>query len=166
MEGIIITSTQSSNIYNMQPARNRALNILALNILKYLSEDNLREEPDFLSIKFNNTIPDYGPYGKCDNPILTEDPPRSLVLNACGDIDSCGMADVMEEGANNSQDEVVTSTTLNESYKWSSIENTSSRKKMKVKKGSKVTLHELPMLKKLIEELSTSPDSDEDNSES
>ncbi|CAI2177024.1 2700_t:CDS:1, partial [Funneliformis geosporum] len=71
-----------------------------------------------------------------------------------------------EEGANNSQDEVVTSTTLNESYKWSSIENTSSRKKMKVKKGSKVTLHELPMLKKLIEELSTSPDSDEDNSES
>ncbi|CAI2176583.1 16699_t:CDS:2, partial [Funneliformis geosporum] len=46
--------------------------------------------------------------------------------------------DSAEEGANNSQDE----------------------------KGSKVTLYESPMLKKLIEELSTSPGSDEDNSES
>ncbi|CAI2190336.1 7034_t:CDS:2, partial [Funneliformis geosporum] len=47
-----------------------------------------------------------------------------------------------------------------------SVENTSSRKKTKVKKGSKVILHESPMLKRLIEELSTSPGSDEDNSES
>ena len=145
MEGIIITSTQSSDIYNMQPAHNKGLNILALNILKYLPEDNLRGEPDFSSIKSNDTIPDYGSYGKCDNPILTEDPPRSLILNVCGDIGSCGMADVsdpllpfqyktvddgsVEEGANNSQDEVVTSTTLNESHKRPSVENTSSRKK-------------------------------------
>jgi hypothetical protein len=154
MECIIITSTQSSDIY------------------KYATSS--QQSP-------KHTIPDDTSYGKCDNPILTEDPPRSLVLNVCGDIGSCGMADVsdpllpfqyktiddgsVEEGANNSQDEVVTSTTLNESHKRPSVENTSSRKKTKVKKGSKVTLNESPKLKKLIEELSTSS-SDEDNSES
>ncbi|CAG8437806.1 4268_t:CDS:2 [Funneliformis mosseae] len=37
----------------------------------------------------------------------------------------------VEEGANNSQDKVVISTILNESYKWSNVKNTSSRKKMK-----------------------------------
>ncbi|EXX79553.1 uncharacterized protein OCT59_008079 [Rhizophagus irregularis] len=70
----------------MQPARNRALKILALNIWQYFPEEVLREEPDFLSIRSNNTIADYGPCGECDTPILTEDPLRSLVLNVCGNM--------------------------------------------------------------------------------
>jgi len=143
MEGIIITFTQSSDIYNMQLACNRALNILALNILKYLLEDNLHKKLNFLSIKSNDTILDYGPYEKYDNPILAKGLPKLLVLNVCSDIGSCGMANVnssllpfqyktvddgsMEKGVNNSQDKIVTFTTLNESYKWSSVENTSSR---------------------------------------
>ena len=81
-----IGNTQSSNIYEVQPRRNKALKSIALNILKYLPEDILREEPDFSSIKSNNTIQDYGPCGECDIPILTEDPPRSLILNVCGDM--------------------------------------------------------------------------------
>ncbi|PKC66411.1 hypothetical protein RhiirA1_512203 [Rhizophagus irregularis] len=51
-----------------------------------LKLDILREEPDFSSIKSNNTILDYGPCGECDIPILTEDPPRLLVLNVCDDM--------------------------------------------------------------------------------
>ncbi|CAB4413134.1 unnamed protein product [Rhizophagus irregularis] len=50
------------------------------------SKDILREEPDFLSIKSNDTILDYGPCEECNIPILTEDPPRSLVLNVCVDM--------------------------------------------------------------------------------
>ncbi|CAI2198307.1 2932_t:CDS:2, partial [Funneliformis geosporum] len=46
----------------------------------------LREEPDFSSIKSNDTIQDCEACQECDKPILTEDPPRSLVLNVCGDI--------------------------------------------------------------------------------
>ncbi|RIA81318.1 hypothetical protein C1645_744613 [Glomus cerebriforme] len=49
-------------------------------------EDILREEPDFSSIKSNEAIPDYGPCMECDTSILTEDPPRSLMLNVCGDM--------------------------------------------------------------------------------
>ena len=80
MEGIINTSTQSRDIYEVQPGRNRALKLLALHILKHLPEDILREEPDFSSIKSNEAIP----CGECDKPILTEDPSRSLILNVCG----------------------------------------------------------------------------------
>ena len=47
------------------------------------------------------------------------------------------------------EDEVISSTTLNESCKRPSVKNTSSRKKAKTKKG------ELSMLKKLIEDLKT-----------
>jgi hypothetical protein len=86
MEGVINTSTQSEDIYGVQPKRNRALKLLALHILKHLPEDILREEPDFSSIKSNEAIPDYGPCMECDTPILTEDPPRSLILNVCGDM--------------------------------------------------------------------------------
>ncbi|CAG8619843.1 497_t:CDS:2, partial [Funneliformis mosseae] len=64
MEGDINTSTPSGDIY----------------------EDILREKPDFSTIKSNKTIPDYGAYQECDKPILTEDPPRSLILNVCGDM--------------------------------------------------------------------------------
>src|ERR1043165_7958872 len=81
-----IVNIQSRDIYKVQPGRNRSLKILALYILKYLPEDILREELDFSSIKSNNTIQDYGPCGECDIPTLTEDPPKSLVLNACGDM--------------------------------------------------------------------------------
>ena len=47
MEGIINTSTQSRDIYGVQPKRNKALKLLALHILKHLPKDILREEPDF-----------------------------------------------------------------------------------------------------------------------
>ncbi|CAB5372713.1 unnamed protein product [Rhizophagus irregularis] len=50
--------------------------------MKHLPEDILREELDISSIKSNEAIPDYGPCMECDIPILTEDPPKSLVLNA------------------------------------------------------------------------------------
>ena len=81
-----IVNIQSRDIYKVQPGRNRSLKILALYILKYLPEDILREELDFSSIKSNNTIQDYGLCGECDIPILTEDPPRLLVLNVCDDM--------------------------------------------------------------------------------
>ncbi|PKK56259.1 hypothetical protein RhiirC2_800425 [Rhizophagus irregularis] len=77
---------KSRDIYGVQPKRNKALKLLALHILKHLPEDILREEPDFSSIKSNEAIPDYGPCMECDIPILTEDPPRSLILNVCGDM--------------------------------------------------------------------------------
>jgi hypothetical protein len=169
------TSTQSSDTYNVQPARNRSLKILALHILKHLPEDILSEEPDFSSIKSIEAITDYGPCQECEIPILTEDPPRSLVLNVCGDVIhrtcankvdnrgalpcSCGVVDdndpflPLEEVSNNS----------NESRKRTSVEDTSSRKKARTKKRSKGAS---PMLKKLIEELKTLPSSAEDNSES
>ena len=54
--------------------------------MKYFPKDILCEEPDFSSIKFNNTILNYGLYGECDIPILTEDPPRSLMLNIYDDM--------------------------------------------------------------------------------
>ncbi|PKK60732.1 hypothetical protein RhiirC2_792893 [Rhizophagus irregularis] len=102
----LINSTQRSDIYKVQSRCNRALKIY---ILKYLPEDILREEPDFLSIKSNDTILDYGLCEECNIPILTENLPRSLVLNVCVDMNnrtymkavykdgvllcSCGMVD-------------------------------------------------------------------------
>ncbi|RGB41745.1 hypothetical protein C1646_810505 [Rhizophagus diaphanus] len=71
----------STDICEVQPRRNRALKTLALNILEHLPEDILREEPDFSSIKSNETITNYGPCRECDPPFLTEDPPRSLILS-------------------------------------------------------------------------------------
>ena len=79
-------NTQSNDIYKVQPRRDRSLKSLALSILKYLPEDILREEPDFSSIKSNDTIQDCEACQECDKPILTEDPPRSLVMNVCGDV--------------------------------------------------------------------------------
>ncbi|PKY22036.1 hypothetical protein RhiirB3_501998 [Rhizophagus irregularis] len=40
-------------------------------------EDILHEEPDFSSIKSNETITGYGPCGERDLPFLTEDPPSA-----------------------------------------------------------------------------------------
>ncbi|CAB4434913.1 unnamed protein product [Rhizophagus irregularis] len=83
IKNIINISTQNRDIYEVQLGCNKAI---ALNILKYLSENILREEPDFLLIKFNNTIPDYGSYGECDIPIRLKDPPKSFVLNIYDDM--------------------------------------------------------------------------------
>ena len=69
MEGIINTSTQSRDIYGVQPKRNKALKLLALHILKHLPEDILREELDISLIQSNEAIPDYGPCMECDIPI-------------------------------------------------------------------------------------------------
>lgn len=44
IKDIINTSTQNRDIYEVQLGCNKAI---VLNILKYLSEDILREEPDF-----------------------------------------------------------------------------------------------------------------------
>src|SRR2546423_904913 len=79
-------TTQSSDIYKVQPMRNRSLKALALNILKSLPEDILREKPDFSFIKSNDSIPDSELCQECDTPILSEVLPRSLVLNVCGDL--------------------------------------------------------------------------------
>ncbi len=54
--------------------------------MKYLPEDILRKELDISSIKSNETISDYGLYIECDIPILTEDPPKSLILNVYSDM--------------------------------------------------------------------------------
>ncbi|CAG8688289.1 16217_t:CDS:2, partial [Funneliformis mosseae] len=80
-----VGNTQSRDIYEVQPRRNKSLKLLALHILKHLPEDILREELDILSFKSIKAIPDYEPCMECDIPILTEDPPRSLVLNVCAD---------------------------------------------------------------------------------
>ncbi len=166
-------STQSSDTYNIQPACNRSLKILALHILKHLSEDIFHEESDFSSIKSIEAITDYRSCQECKIPILTEDLSRSLVLNVCDNVIhqicmnkvdnhdtlpySCGVVDdndpflSLEEVLNN----------LNESHKWMSVEDTSSRKKVKTKKRSKDALL---MLKKLIEELKTLPSFVKDNS--
>jgi hypothetical protein len=81
-----IGNTQSRDIYEVQPKRNKTLKLLALHILKHLPEDIFREELDISSIKSNEAIPDYEPCMECDISILTEDPSRSLVLNVCGDM--------------------------------------------------------------------------------
>ncbi|CAI2183993.1 13934_t:CDS:2 [Funneliformis geosporum] len=82
-----ISNTQNIDIYEVQPGRNKALKLLALHILKHLPDDMFTLQTlDVSSIKSNEAIPDYGPCMECDIPILTEDPPRSLVLNVCGDM--------------------------------------------------------------------------------
>jgi hypothetical protein len=99
-------------------------------------------------------------------PISTEDPPRSLVLNVCGDMIHrtcankpdkrgvlhclCGVADdnvpllPLPDFDDDEGNQATTSAILKESGKRPSLENTSSRKK------AKRALHESPMLKKLI----------------
>ena len=54
--------------------------------MKHFLEDILYEESDFSLIKSNKAILDYGLCGECDIFILTEDLPRSLILNICDDI--------------------------------------------------------------------------------
>ena len=79
----LIDNIQSRDIYKVQPKCNKILKSIALNILKYLPENILYEELNFSSIKFNNIISDYGLYGDCNTPILTEDLSKSLILNVC-----------------------------------------------------------------------------------
>ena len=66
------------------PNRNKYLKTIALNILKYLLEDILCEEPDFLAVKTGDvSIPDNGLCTYCKKPILSDNPPRSVVTNVC-----------------------------------------------------------------------------------
>ncbi|GBC00737.1 hypothetical protein RclHR1_03960011 [Rhizophagus clarus] len=142
-------STSNSDTYNVQPARNRSLKILILYILKHLPEDILREESDFLAIKSNEAIPDYGSCQECEIPILTEDPPRSLVINVYDDVIHWTCTNKLDNhGALPCS---------------SSVENIFSRKKARTRKRLKGMS---PMLKKLIEKLKILPSPVEDNSES
>ncbi|PKY53034.1 hypothetical protein RhiirA4_471032 [Rhizophagus irregularis] len=56
-----------------------------INITFTQSKDIL-EKPDFSLIKSNKAITGYGPCEECDIPILTEKPPRLIILNVCDDI--------------------------------------------------------------------------------
>ena len=62
MEGVTLTENtrppeerqaerENSDIFPVYPNRNKQLKTIALNILKYLPENILREEPDFSAIK-------------------------------------------------------------------------------------------------------------------
>ncbi|PKK60547.1 hypothetical protein RhiirC2_245069 [Rhizophagus irregularis] len=86
MEDVIITESGGQQNRDI-PNRNKHLKTIALNILKYLPEDILREEPDFSAIKSSGvTIPDNGLCTYCEKPILSDNSPRSVVINVCGHI--------------------------------------------------------------------------------
>ncbi|CAI2196110.1 13924_t:CDS:2, partial [Funneliformis geosporum] len=77
MEGVTFTEStrppeeENSDIFPVYPNRNKQLKTIALNILKYLPEDILREAPDFSAIKSSDSnIPEYGQCGMCGTPIL------------------------------------------------------------------------------------------------
>ena len=78
MEDVIIIKSagqQNDDIQN----RNKHLKTIALNILKYLPEDILREEPDFSVIKSSGvTIPDNGLCTYCEKPICQTTLPNLL----------------------------------------------------------------------------------------
>ncbi|CAG8688955.1 9325_t:CDS:2, partial [Funneliformis mosseae] len=145
----------------------------------------LCEEPDFSSIKSNDIIQDCEVCQECDKPILTENPPRSLILNVCGDIVhrtytrkpdkrgvlecSCGMADdkdpslsseEMDMDEKNNEDGKVESTLPEET---DSASNSKSKKQANEdtdssasKKSKKCDLDEdFNILKRLIRELSS-----------
>lgn len=87
MEGVTFTESENNDISQVYPNRNKQLKTIALNILKHLPEDILREEPDFSAIKSSGvTIPDNGLCTYCKKPILSDNPPRSVVINVCGHI--------------------------------------------------------------------------------
>ena len=78
---------ENSDIFQVYPNCNKQLKTIALNILKYLPEDILHEVPDFSVIKSSDSnIPEYGPCGICEIPILTDNSPRSIIVNVCGHI--------------------------------------------------------------------------------
>ncbi|RIA79605.1 hypothetical protein C1645_810731, partial [Glomus cerebriforme] len=86
MEDVIIIESAGQQNRDI-PNRNKHLKTIALNILKYLPEDILREEPDFPAIKSSGvTIPDNGLCTYCEKPILSDNSPRSVVINVCGHI--------------------------------------------------------------------------------
>ena len=86
MEDIIVIESAGQQNLDI-PNRNKYLKIIALNILKYLPEDILREEPDFSAIKSSgDTVPDNSPCTYCKKPILSDNPPRSVIINVCGHI--------------------------------------------------------------------------------
>uniref|UniRef100_A0A1D1Z301 Restriction of telomere capping protein 1 n=1 Tax=Anthurium amnicola TaxID=1678845 RepID=A0A1D1Z301_9ARAE len=87
MESVTFTESENSNIFPVYPNRNKYLKTIALNILKYLPEDILREEPDFSAVKTGDvSIPDNGLCTYCEKPILSDNHPRSVIINVCGHI--------------------------------------------------------------------------------
>jgi hypothetical protein len=86
MEDVVIIESAGQQNRDT-PNRNKYLKTVALNILKYLPEDILREEPDFSAVKTGDvSIPDNGLCTYCKKPILSDNPPRSVVINVCGHI--------------------------------------------------------------------------------
>ncbi|RIA87655.1 hypothetical protein C1645_877912 [Glomus cerebriforme] len=141
------------NIYKVQPRRNKALKSIALNILKYLPEDILREEPDFSSIKSNNTIQDYGACGE------------GVLECSCGVADdkdpSLSSEEEMDVDEENNEDGEVESTQPEETdsassnskgKKWANEATDSSASK---KSKKHVQQEDSNILKKLIRELSS-----------
>jgi len=86
MEDVVIIESAGQQNRDT-PNRNKYLKTIALNILKYLPEDILREEPDFSAVKTGDvSIPDNGLCTYCKKQILSDNPPRSVVINVCGHI--------------------------------------------------------------------------------
>jgi len=83
MEDVIIIESAGQQNRDI-PNRNKHIKTIALNILKYLSEDILREEPDFSAIKSSDvTIPDNGLCTYCKKLILSDNFFRSVIINVC-----------------------------------------------------------------------------------
>ncbi|PKC04590.1 hypothetical protein RhiirA5_401372 [Rhizophagus irregularis] len=175
-----VENITADDIYKVQLRRNRSLKSLALSILKYLPKDILCEEPDFSSIKSNDFIQDYEECQECDKPILSEDPPKSLVLNVCGDmihqtcagnpdkrgvlLCPCGVSDdrdpsllseeeINVDGNEESARPEETNSTSNSGRKKRANEDTDSSASQKSKKHVQPEVSNI--LKKLIQELSS-----------
>ena len=66
----------------MYPNHNKQLKTIALNILKYLSEDILHEMPDFSAIKSSDSnISEYEPCRIYETSILMDNLSRSIIVN-------------------------------------------------------------------------------------
>ncbi|RIA79156.1 hypothetical protein C1645_841397 [Glomus cerebriforme] len=150
-----VKNITTDDIYKVQPRCNRSLKSLALSILKYLSDDILRKKPDFSSIKSNDSIQDYEACQECDKHILSEDPPRSLVLNVLSDdrdpsLHSEGEMDVDGE-EESAWPEESDSASNSGRKKWANEDTDSSASK---KSKKHVQLEDSNILKKLIWKLS------------
>ncbi|CAG8539366.1 6234_t:CDS:2 [Ambispora gerdemannii] len=67
---LVVIHRPNCDIYHVYPMRNKCLKLIALNILKYLPEDILREEPDFSAINTCTSgvnITDFGSSSECEN---------------------------------------------------------------------------------------------------
>ncbi|CAG8672521.1 8889_t:CDS:1, partial [Cetraspora pellucida] len=86
MKDIVIIENMRQQNWNIANY-NKQCKTIALNILKYLSENILYEEPVFLMIKLNNvTILDNGLCTYCKKSILSDNSFRSVVIHVYGHI--------------------------------------------------------------------------------